>query len=485
MNRILGIFFLLFLAIGQLGAQVSPVEGAKLHYTLVGFSFPEMENVKKYTVEIAYGNHTSEKTFLKETIVKRASNTNKIVAEVPLFGAAYTWRVITTTMKGESKGAMRHFTTLPNPLADSNKIRLRVTKEATSYKDAHFFVDCSRALYDMSGRMLWFLPQEIAPEPDLKDMKLSVDGTITFVCGGRMHEITYDGKILNQMPANDLAVANLHHNGTKLKNGHYMVLGNAQVSWKTVGGALQIKHGPDSSGQYERAPFGTLNEYDAKGKLVWQFFSSDYFLQSDIAKWKPRARNPWQVHINAFYFDEEHNVIYIGFRNVSRILKVQYPEGNVIAAYGKLYKEGDLGNDLDQDLFCQQHAMIVKEGKMYLFNNNGCSDNPVPKIEILEEDLTALYGLKKVWEYESGIEVVKDMRSGGGNITDLPDGTIFASLSTPYSGVFIVDRQKKLIWNAVSENYDSTSQSWKALSTYRASIITDKSDLDKMIFYGH
>ena len=48
-------------------AQIFPKEGSKLHYRLVGFSFPAASQSGKYTLEIANGNYNSEDSFKEKT----------------------------------------------------------------------------------------------------------------------------------------------------------------------------------------------------------------------------------------------------------------------------------------------------------------------------------------------------------------------------------------------------------------------------------
>ena len=59
-------------------AQVLPKEGSKLHYRLIGFSFPEVKN-NSYTLQIAEGNYNTEDSFKKNIIVSLNSKKNKIV----------------------------------------------------------------------------------------------------------------------------------------------------------------------------------------------------------------------------------------------------------------------------------------------------------------------------------------------------------------------------------------------------------------------
>jgi len=488
MKKIVQTVILLCLVAGKISAQVFPSENAILHYRIVGFSFNSREGASGYVLEVADGTVTDETTFAEQRILTKEAGTNKVTAEVPYFGSGYTWRVITKTAKGEKSSPLYHFRTLAGPMVDSNEARLRIVTGAANYHDAFVFMDCSRALYDMNGKMVWFLPDHLAPETGVQDMKATSRGTITYLYHGHFYEVSYDGKIIIDIPGNSngsgVANAEMHHEGTRLANGHYMVLGNEQVSWKGTGEDMIIKHTHDSSEGFKGAPFGTLNEYDEKGNLVWQFHPGDYFLKSDVMKWKPVGKNPLQVHSNAFYFDEANSVVYLGFRNVSRILKVHYPDGKVMAAFGKKYT-GAPGEDLlGVPLFCEQHAMVTRGGKLYLFNNNGCNPAPMPRVLVMEEDAAAPSGLKTVWEYEPPRGLMDVVRSGGGNVLALPDGAVFFSMSMPYNDIMIVDKNKKILWDAKPEKRDCTTGAWKDLTTYRASLISSAQDMQNMVWYG-
>ena len=48
----------------------------------------------------------------------------------------------------------------------------------------------------------------------------------------------------------------------------------------------------------------------------------------------------FDMHENAFYFDERNKKIYLSFRVCSRILKIDYPSGKVDREYGEKYRKG-------------------------------------------------------------------------------------------------------------------------------------------------
>ena len=92
MLRTLTIISLLFLIPQRLLSQIVPKEGNILNYRLIGFSFPAAKPTVNYTIEIASGHLIDESSFRKNIIKTISCKTNKVILEVPYFGAQYTWR---------------------------------------------------------------------------------------------------------------------------------------------------------------------------------------------------------------------------------------------------------------------------------------------------------------------------------------------------------------------------------------------------------
>ena len=223
--------------------------------------------------------------------------------------------------------------------------------------------------------------------------------------------------------------------------------------------------------------------------MLWSWRSSTYFEQSDL-KDKINAIGKFRdMHENAFYFDERKKELLVSFRNISRILKIRYPEGKVIAAYGSHHKAGS-NVESGNELFCNQHSVKRSaEGYIYLFNNNCCNKEETPKIVMMEEP-SALGGeLKKKWEYSCVLEGSSLKRHfqfrSGGNVIELPDHSVFTSLATDlYSNIFIVSKDKKIQWSAMPEKWNLLESKWEPVFQYRASIIIDQKDKEHLIWNG-
>jgi Arylsulfotransferase (ASST) len=483
-------------------AQITPREGRQLNYRLIGFSFPAKEGARNYTIEIATGNHTSEESFSRNIIKKTLSRQNKLILEVPFFGMDYTWRVIYPGSRAGSQ--LYHFTTLTLPEVDSNKYRLRITEPAKEYKGSYVFIDASRTLYDMNGAPVWFLPHIEGSEREPRDLKLSPAGTITFLIDNKAYEVNYDGNILWRAPNTGEVSGDsselYHHEFTRLKNGHYMILGSESAFLKMPslkGSSMRFisvdkLYKESKTNTYQRTSLGTVIEYDDHGNVVWSWKSSSYFSGKPVENFNNMEgrKNPCtDVHENAFYFDEKTNYLYVNFKNINRILKVKYPDGKVVNEYGAKFKGGNEATK--KDLFCAQHCCGISEnGNLFTFNNNDCNPQAAPKILMMKEQPGRPNALKKVWEYEFPLEpmpptAIKFKTTAGGHVVELPDRSIFAILSDRESIVFIVNPNKEILWSASAEQWDPAAKTWTVVyHSYRASIIYNQKNVEQMI-WGH
>ena len=507
-----GLLFFFFIIPYQLRAQILPKEGSELNYRIIGFLFSKGQPGSKYKIEIAAGNYNNEDSFTQNLIKSFDGDKNKIIGEVPAFGKQYTWRSVTSDRATITKSELHHFRTMINRVVDTNVTRLRIIRNTEKYKDAYVFMDGNKALYDMNGSPVWFLPDIAGTKPGsfekTGDLKISKQGTITFLAnrtGGQVYEINYNGAILWKGPDNGKvsgdSIAHYHHEFTRLSNGHYMVLGSEYVLWKlpsNVDSSFLKKQGNqkkiiwDSTNKafYEKMHFGTIIEYDSKGKLVWSWKSSKYFKGSDIfSRTAPHgAFYISDVHENGFFFDKKSKTIYVSFKDISRILKVKYPEGNVTNIYGKKYDPVH-SKIYGSDLFAQQHnCMISKAGYLCLFYNNDRHEKSLPTIIMMQEPHSKKDTLKKIWEYEctvDGIDTNNQKQfsfSNGGNVIELPDNSMFGCMSSPgYSKVFIVNRDKETLWSALPEAWNSNENKWNCIFQYRASIINRK-ELELLIW---
>ena len=496
-NAFLIYLTLLFFAAHPLSAQVFPKEGSTLNFRSIGFSLPFEKEPGRYRIEIAAGTYTRKDSFRKNIILVTYALQNRAIITVPAFGKQYTWRATyIADDSSKTKTPFYHFSTGKIPAVDSAVNRLRIIDTALQYKDAYVFIDGTKALYDMKGKPVWYMPETDfnKPEQELRDIKITPQGTITFLVQQNIFEVNYNGTVLWKGPDNDKPRADhsetYHHEFTRLQNGHYMVLGSEEMPWgKPAAKAL----------------YGTIQEYNHEGKLVWLWRASQYFKDADFAYRQPFEKEVLDVHQNSFYFDEKNKDIYLSFKNMNRVIKIKYPEGTVTNVYGEIYNTPVTTRG--HEMFCGQHSCKVsQDGYLYLFNNNSCYPGNLPQIVMMKQPAAENDTLEKIWTYQctlsdvraddEGMQASKDSLlvppankasyygdyQAGGNVIELPDRSVFCSMYGSYSKIFIVSRDKKILWNALPEVWDDAQKKWAKVCNYRASIILTQADLDQLIW---
>jgi hypothetical protein len=465
-------------------AQLMPAEGRFLHYRIIGFTIPKDDVASGYTLEIAQGEYSNSDSFSKHIISTLTSKSNRIVAEVPAFGATYSWRMkgISGKNKKQEAAEIHHFSTLMIPEVDSTLYRLRIIKAAQKYKDGYVMAAGNKVMYDMKGKPVWFLPDLKGKDAPVFDMKLSQRSTLTCLFNNYPYEVNYEGMVLwlapNDGKVSGDSIERYHHEFTKLSNNHYMVLGNA----------MNKAYLP-ANDSTPNIMFGTLIEYDQSGNVVWSWKSAPYFQHNDFRNFvpcnipNPNVKVALDPHENGFYFDEKNKVIYLSCKNISRIIKISYPGGKIINAYGEQFKEGHLAED--HYLFSQQHNPgKSSDGYFMIFNNGTYNFKPgIPKIMLLAENKPTKNNMQTVWEFDFGKECGFSQKySGGGNMKELPDRSFFVSTGQAFGEFFIIDRNKKILWRAAHEKKNLEKNNWEPVSNYRAEMILSKKELEKLIW---
>ncbi len=511
--KITALLFFFFTCLSRGAAQILPKQDSKVNYRIIAFSIPAIRNSNGYVLEIAKGSYTTEDSFSRNLITTVNSIDNTVVTEVPTWGTSYTWRMTSATGNAKKKRSEFHqFSTGTCANIDTTITRLRIVQNADEYKDHYVFLDGTRALYNMDGDAVWYLPvnEDLFKEnARMCDMKLTPFGTITFIIADQAYEVNYDGVLVWKGPANERGgmdkSEHFHHEFTRLANGHYMVLGNEFTEIEKSDSTQQrtVNKRVLQSQQKNKMAFGTLIEYDNNGVVKWIWRSADHFKQSDIFE-RGGVKNKAELspHDNAFFYDEKNGNIYMSFKNISTIIKIKYPEGTVINTYGERFEKGKEAKG--NGFFCGQHACkLSSKGDLYVYDNNSCGTPAVPRIVMMKEPETGNAQLKTTWYYNCVADdsvagtrkpgqVFKYDFSSGGNAIELADGSMFAcmsgyitdsaftSFSPVDSKVFIVGRDKKIKWCAIPEKWNPGSKKWRRITQYRASIITSKKELEQL-----
>ena len=505
MLRLLLIFLMVSLG---LQAQVLPKEGSVLNFRLAGFTTGAGRDSNGYILEIAKGYFNSSDSFKKRVFKVVNSKTDRFFIELPSFGTPYTWRISTAhNTASATKAVLHHFSTGVVPNVDTAIARLRILKSAVAYQGAYVFVESSKALYNMDGAPVWYLPSNFGDEQKkIRDFKLTPQATITFLSGDMIYEVNGNGSKLWQGPNKGEVsgdTAEFYHNEfTRMPNGHYWALGRENVTvaselprrYEMKPLALDPKKKPDSTNSMRvTLPFATLIEYDENGKIVWSWRAAKYYAANDRYFYKVKGELAGlDFHDNAFYFDNNNKVIYLSFKNTSSVVEIGYPEGNVIRSIGELskpYASTRIGT-----LFTGQHNCgISRKGYLMIFNNNDTIGVTQPSVQLWQVPKSGSLPAKKIWEYRCTIEdpapfAARQNFSGvfyqtsGGSVMDISDSSLFVCMNDVYSKMFIINLNKEILWSGVAETWNSEEKRWQTSTQYRSSIVTDKSRIEDLIW---
>lgn len=514
----IAIIVLLAGAVQKAAAAIYPAEGTVLPFTLMPFSVPAEALAREYTFCVATGLYDDDRQFAQNVIATFRSKQSDCLARLPHWGTQYTWQATCTDKNGRKISAtgLNHFSTISISFVDTTVFRQRSILNTFPDTSLHYFVDAARALYDMSGNAVWVLPNipgHVNMESQIRDLKVTPFHTITFLTDYGAYEVSYDGRILwskqEMDPRTGLpAYRHFHHEFTRLPSGNYMLLGIQKVQRKmtelnsgSVAEARNVIRG--ANGTYLVVDFGVLQEYTPGGDLVWSWNSGDYFSDEEVfEKLDQTPRLVADGHFNAFYFDRDAKAVYAGFRDRNRIVKISYPNNRIIAAFGDGTPTGPL--------FKAQHSCMPGEnGELYIFCNNPSRTMPVPplrgaltpgerpqsrqmpgtqqeagypqktQVMVLRQPLSEADTARVVWSFDCDIDDQADHTAlREGNAVPLPGGNVLVCMGTT-PRIFIVSRDKKLMFNSISEYRPGGKEPWAPKASYRVSPVTQE-QLERM-----
>lgn len=462
-------------------AILKPAEASLLHHTYVHFEDSSYAQVQLYTLELYLGRQPG----VGATPVFTAS------AKLPVFktenlewGKQYIWRVKMRSASGERYLPVHSFEIRVPPMQSFDDVKLNVIQNKESeHAGGWLAIDYTRSIYNRSGQRIWCMPQIpgiVDEKTHIRDIKITKDNTITFLTIPLPVEIDFEGKVLWKAPfpfvyEGDTII--YHHEFFKTPRGTYMVLGDRKV-WRKVPGAYgdeELKTEFDvkvvDHEVYKRVLLAVVLEFDREGQLVWAWDANRYVKDEDLNYKKTKRGFPnLATHANALRESSDGKKVYVGFRDLSRIVRIDRMTGKVEYSVGERYPSGEAkkGNGL----FLNQHdAAVNKHGTMYVFNNNG-SLNAVGVSSVLE--LKEPCGPKDSllrWRFDLNFDTLSSAKSmNGGSVEELPNGNVLLCGGS-LNRIFEVTKKKKIVWDAFIYARGKNDTTWQAMQQYRCRYI--------------
>lgn len=344
-------------------------------------------------------------------------------------------------------------------------------------------IDYARAIFTRQGQPVWMLPDiagYVQRETQVRDLKWTADNTLTFLTPDAALEIDLDANILWKTPSPCLFekdTLTFHHDLKKTKRGTYLVLVSRRVK-RALPAELakneSIKNDKSleliKGTYYKWTPMTLLAEFDKQGKIIWYWDSDTYLTNEDLAyKKNPNGTPIFLSHANAFSENEEGTFVYVGFRDLSRIVKINKATKKVMYSFGEKFPSGEAPTA--NNLFRRQHdATITPRNTLLLFNNNEAPGHPgrlstTGIVEISDKNSGDDKGL--VWHYDLDTSA-SNWSSGGGNVNELPNGNLLLCTGV-VNKILEVNRQGEVVWDAQVLAMNRGEQEWKPFPQYRSS----------------
>lgn len=364
------------------------------------------------------------------------------------FGTPYKWKVecFDKNNKLFNTSAIHTFSIMYNDYDSEFKFKLKQTyNDKTKYKDGIIWCDLYHCAIDREGKVIWQFPlinKGLEKGRALRDLHLYPNGNLTFITDTNIYYIAKDLEIIWGLKDNNENLkkhtANYHHSFKRLDNGNFIVL-QAQT--------YKIKNeGNDTTAISFDDDF--VVEYNPQGQIVWSWITSEHFdlnIIKDLAK--INKTNSVSIHLNSLSIDKTENYIWLGFRDLSRIIKIDKKTKKIIAQYGqKLTPLDTLVNE--SHLFKRQHDVrILSNNELTLFNNNLPDTKLISSALHLKIPQNEKDSLTPIWEFRLDFDTLtngKALRLG--SVEQLKNGNYL--ICTGENGrILEVTSQKIPVWD--------------------------------------
>jgi len=453
----------------SVAGQIVPAPDARLNYTQIMFEHDRVKGASEYLIEVIRQDE-NDSTFMHPAFSQRDSSTATMISNFE-FDKKYLWRY-TGLDKGKELGwhGPYNFEISNNIHANRNFYRARVIHNDSSANAGGLIImDISRSIVDRNGNCVWYMPRDteeagvhVAPNLPgimIDDLRISPFGTITYLIAGRAEERALNGKLLWQGPLEDPSSDSLHpgrsthfhHCFERLRSGNYMVLDRDSVAIRTDTGYVYVED-------------EIIREFDKDKKQVWRWGSEYYLDSADMQKIIRGKRDSGLLdptpggHLNAFYADEENGYIYAGFRNISRIIKIDKKMKKVVSEWGDGMKNGD-------GFFSKQHGLdLLRDGSVAVFSN-GDREPPAGQKTPLYSSIVNFsqpsnnQKSKVTWQFDCVLDSVNYQSLRGGNVDELNNGNLLLCMGA-VNRVIEVSRTKKVVWSAIIERKGRKNEGW-------------------------
>lgn len=446
-------------------SQYLPKDGAKLNYNQIYFEYPYIEDAVNYKLYLAEDT-TENKSDFKNLINVYTDATPALRVNNLSFGKNYKWYIETTTkLEGTQKSEIHYFSILNSIYNDTSLYKRRINYTSKNTTNGIIWCDFSHCAFDRKGNIVWFMPTENSEYKEtsrVRDIRFQKDGTLTFIKNPDALHTSLDIQTIWKAPLtgenSEKYKTGYHHSFEKLNNGNYMVLAYDFVELEKIDKTDTLVN---------KVELVNLIEFNHKHEIVWIWEMREQFPLDILAIPKENGRGIINAHCNAFSIDKENKYIYIGFRDISRIIKIEKSTKKIVASFGKKLNESD-SLVTQTDLFSFPHdAKILSNNQIMVLNNNDFFAEKISSIEVFEQTKNKQANIKPVWDFKFNFDTLNSGKSLKlGNVKLLDNGNYLINEGSS-NRIVEITKNKKILWDMMLYRYDLEKKKWTNAGPYR------------------
>lgn len=456
----------------RLSAQFSPKQNDILNYNQILLEYPFIENASYYLINIAYNREANDSdNFAVNAIATVIDSTPATIIRNLPYNKKYKWKVYAFD-KNKNKiyqSPVNYFSLMYCDYCDTTSYKLVQTyNKKEKYQNGLIWCDLLHAAIDRKGNIVWFFPiidRAFENGKMMRDLHLLNNGNLSFITDSNVYYIDRNLNVLWNAPNNG------KYSGEKHENFHHSFIVQSSNEFYAVGNTTKIIK---STNKKDTAKYKLENsfiiKYDSLGKIVWHWnyydnmFNRKLFFSLDTSG-KRRMLHP---HLNSVSIDGEEKYIYVGFRDLSRIVKVEKESKKIIKQYGYKFKNEE--NISVSHLFNNQHDVKVLPNEELLLFNNGLYDKNYAS-SAMKISLPKIEGdtIIPIWEFKTDFDTLSEKNSPRlGSVSQLKNGNYL--VNTGISGrLFEVTANKEVVWDMMIYFRFNNSLKMDILPQYRIS----------------
>lgn len=450
-------------------AKMLPKDFSVLNQTQVMFEYDQVPGATKYILTIKDANAAST----KKPMVFNSSSLAFFVTSGLNFGETYNWKV-----DALQNSKIIHSTAWLNfSIAWSGKIDTafaRYTIQApdkNAYHNDLLFMDHLGVIINRAGEPVWYFPEDKLPTSNdqfnFRAMRMTLDGTLTFIYNGRSMERALDGFPIWDAPANtSLSGAEsetYHHDLQKMPDGSYITCGYHFTT---------EPHYLDQNLQ-AHVRYNTVLQFNGRGGLLWFWNEKDQVDKATIFRnYSSVETEIAGTHLNGFDVNPYDSSMVLSFRNTSEVLKIDMNN------FGKVVYGWRPSPKIETGInFSSQHGpSITPEGNIIIYNNNITPERAPAKVHnpkvLIVTNPTGKKPSEKVWEYEiAWSKRPKGIQGKEGYAVQLPNKNILVNVGGA-ERTFEITPDKRIVWDCTYEKFDTATRTWKPFNNYRCGFIS-------------